>query len=97
MANRYVVSALVVSAMLVGYAFGGRRVEAQGGLLPLQIGQQIWLGYEAGTRVRCDVAAVSGDFVLCKTEPDSPFARRPQYAEWYNLRVVQYISAPARQ
>jgi hypothetical protein len=95
--NRNVVSALVASAMLVGYVFGGWRVEAQGALLPLQIGQRIWLGYEAGERGPCDVAAVSGDFVLCKDQQDNRFVRRPHPDEWYNLRVVRYVTTPARE
>jgi hypothetical protein len=95
MRNRGMVLVLMAGAVLAGYAFGDRALQAQGPVFPVEVGQRITLGYDSGSGVSCHVAAISGEFVRCESRRDDRVLRRPRPETWYNVRVAQWLTTDA--
>ncbi len=98
MLNRMVAGAVIVMAMVVGYAYNGTTVAGQAsGKAPIEVGDKVTFIYQryAADReapsVRCEVAQLSADYVRCAPEERIGF-RDPQGERWINLDFVAQIN-----
>jgi hypothetical protein len=91
--NRVLAGAVLVVGVLVGYAMGGGRTQAQGiesANFPFSAGDTVRFRFELEDRGtdRCIIEGFRGSFVICKNDNNLPSA--------FNLQTVMKVTLISR-